>query len=243
MAHHNQHHRQREEGFIVCLPVGKNHPYPYLRTSLAPLGTGVHQDCKSSLITLVTLFHWLFWNPKYVIQVNTSNDLYIMTSTTNSTMTTREKIRSIVNKGFAMNSKPTEASFPERPDFLVIIRFVLGVTFGTYLGWNGTRSGVMVLQALNLIAFIPVMYCRWFLYVEQGHFDTQIIFSGTFHALAVCLLIWIYFFTAQHTEEEDRLAALLISTSIPDQDVPASVDRLVESNVDADVPLMEEPEF
>ena len=140
-----------------------------------------------------------------------------------------------------MNSKPTEETFPELPDFLVAIRFVFAVAYGIFIGLKGTRSGVMVLQGLNVIAFVPVMYCRFFLFVEQGHFDTQIIFSGTFNALALFLLIWIYYFTAEHTEEEARLAALLISASIPDSD--ATSDLSDAGKVAPDVPPVEEPEF
>ena len=142
-----------------------------------------------------------------------------------------------------MNSKPTEESFPELPDFLVFLRFVFAVAYGVFIGMKGVRSGVMVLQGLNVIAFVPVMYCRFFLFVEQGQFDTQIIFSGTFNALALFLLIWIYFFTAEHVEDEARLAALLISASIPDGEATPDLTVSDSGNVVQDVPPLEEPEF
>jgi hypothetical protein len=156
--------------------------------------------------------------------------------------TATEKLRAVLRKAVAINSKPTEETFPELPEVLVWIRFCIAVGYGIFLGLKGVRSGFMCLQALNLITFLPIMYCRFFLGAESGHFESQVIFSGTLNAVALCLLIWIYFFAAEHTDQERRLADLLISMSIPGGDDASGVlnDGITFQQ---NLPVMEEPEF
>lgn len=89
-------------------------------------------------------------------------------------MITVEKVKEVLKKAFAINSKPTEESFPELPDVLVWFRFILAVAYGTYLGLSGARSGVMPLQALNLICFVPLMYCRLYLGIDSETFASQV---------------------------------------------------------------------
>lgn len=126
-------------------------------------------------------------------------------------MINKEKLTTIVKKALTINLQPTEVSFPELPDVLVWIRFTLGLAFGLFLGLRGIRSGALILQGINLITFLPVMYCRFYLATPPEQFGSQIIFSGTANAVALALLIWIYLFTSQHAEEEMKLAALLFS--------------------------------
>lgn len=136
-----------------------------------------------------------------------------------------EKVKSVIVKALAVNSKPTEQSFPELPDVLIWFRGALGLAYGMYLGLKGIRSGSAPVQAVNLITFIPFLYCRLFLGVEGDHFASQMYFSGTFNALALFMLIWIYLYTTEHEEDEMRLASLLVSSNVfgaptPDVTVP-----------------------
>jgi len=115
-----------------------------------------------------------------------------------------------MSKAFAMGSKPTPETFPELPDVLVWFRFFLAIAYGTYLGVNGVMSNVMPLQALNLICFVPLIYARFYLGVEAEVFATEVIFSGLLNAIALSVLIWIYWFTMQHEAEEAGMAAFLL---------------------------------
>ena len=139
-----------------------------------------------------------------------------------------EKVKSTIAKALAVNSKPTEQTFSELPNVLIWFRAALGLAYGMYMGLQGIRSGPALVQAVNLIVFVPFMYCRFFLGVEGDHFASQMYFSGTFNALALFVLIWIYLYTMEHEEDEIRLAALLVSTSI-----------VGDSTADAAIPLVE----
>lgn len=138
-----------------------------------------------------------------------------------------KKISAIAQKAMAVNSQPTEGTFPELPKVLVWMRFVIGVAYGLYLGMNNVRSGVMILQAANLIVFLPLMYVRFYLGVGQDHFASATFFSGTFNALALWLLIWIYMFTAQHEADEALIAKALgaIKSAGPEAPLGAVVDE------------------
>ncbi|GAX16737.1 hypothetical protein FisN_21Hu180 [Fistulifera solaris] len=139
-----------------------------------------------------------------------------------------EKVKATIGKALSVNSKPTEETFSELPDVLIWFRAVLGLTYGIFMGLKGIRSGPALVQAVNLIVFIPFMYSRFYLGVEMDHFASQIYFSGTFNALALFLLIWICLYTAEHEEDENQLAALLVSSS-----------KVGDLRPDAAVPLME----
>jgi len=149
----------------------------------------------------------------------------------------RQRLVTVFRKAVAFQSHPTEETFPELPDVLIWFRFSLAVAYGLYLGLSGVRSSVYILQALNLITFVPVLYCRLYLGISDfagasssssSSFGSQIGFAGTANALALTLLIWIYFFTAQHEDDERKLTSLLV-TAVSKEDATASinVDRLV----------------
>jgi len=149
-----------------------------------------------------------------------------------------KKLQATLRKAVAINSKPTEETFPELPTILVWIRFFLGAAYGTYIGRRGIKSGTLVLQALNLIAFLPFVYCRMYLGTEGEAFGFQIVFSGTAQALALALLLWIYFYTAQMEEQELKFANMLI---LPADDVDAiggEHDQFVEETLS--VPVVED---
>lgn len=116
----------------------------------------------------------------------------------------------VLRQAASINSQPTEESFPELPDVLVWMRAALGLSYGYVLGTKGAKSGALVLQALNLITFVPVVYCRLFLGTSAGTFDMPVLFAGTIPAVALAVLVWIMGYTAAHTSDEQLLASLLL---------------------------------
>ena len=165
-----------------------------------------------------------------------------------------KKLRDILKKAVAINSKPTEESFPELPQILIWMRFVLGASYGIYVGLQGLKGGALALQVLNLVAFLPYIYCRMYLGVsesgEAGSFGTAtIIFSGTAQGVALALLIWIYFYTAQMEDQESKLAALLIAPmaemlggdSLDGGDSSAGSNSMAEETLT--VPVVDQDEF
>jgi phosphoglycerol transferase MdoB-like AlkP superfamily enzyme len=112
----------------------------------------------------------------------------------------------------------------------------------------------MLISALNLVAFIPTMYCKLALGVKGDAFAMQMIFSGLFPAMATFMLIWIYTYTSYYEMEEAKIAALLVvqqtfmdnnstnetsstDATILDQDVAAAARTTTTMNAG------EEPEF
>jgi hypothetical protein len=121
-----------------------------------------------------------------------------------------------IRKMVAINSRPTEASFPELPTVVIWMRAVLAISYGWYLGSRNIRSGVMVINMLNLVAFIPVMYCRLYLNVQStDQYSGSILFSGLFQSMALAILVWIYCFTSQHEETELKLSNFLVLPTAP----------------------------
>lgn len=156
-----------------------------------------------------------------------------------------KKLPALFRKAVAINSKPTEETFPELPTILIWMRFVLGAAFGTYVGLKGVKSGAIALQALNMVAFLPFVYCRMYLGTEGDAFGTSIIFAGTVQAVALALLLWIYFYTAQMEEQELNFIDVLIPPA--DETVDGGVgggdpaDAVVEETLS--VPIQEQDEF
>jgi hypothetical protein len=123
------------------------------------------------------------------------------------------KIGRVARKALALQSRPTEESFPELPDVLAWMRAFLGAAFGCFLGLNGTRSGAALVQGVNLVTFVPFAYCRFYLGTSAGQFDAAAVAGGTLPALALMLLVWIYLFTAAFPGDEARLAIALAATT------------------------------
>lgn len=163
-----------------------------------------------------------------------------------------KKLRDTLKKAVAVNSKPTTESFPELPQILIWMRFVLGVSYGTYVGLQGVKGGALALQAINLVGILPYIYCRLYLGIsenEEGSFGTgTIIFSGTGQGVALALLIWIYLYTAQMEEQELKLAALLIAPvaeMIGAESLVGGDSSIVDSVAEATlaVPVVDQDEF
>jgi hypothetical protein len=124
-----------------------------------------------------------------------------------------KRTKAIWAKAIAFNSQPTETTFPELPQVLIWLRFVLGLLYGIFLGCKDIHSAVMILQLVNLIIFVPVMYTKLYLGVNGDAFGTSILSSGTINAIALCLLVWITIFTYNHEAEETHLKDILHKVS------------------------------
>lgn len=114
-----------------------------------------------------------------------------------------------LNKLIAMGSKPNSATFPELPDMVVLIRMTLALVYGISLGLRDSNTGVGVVFGLNLITFIPIIYLTQFLDADTDSYKS-INFAGVPNALALMLLVWLYFFTAAHGEEENALRSAVV---------------------------------
>lgn len=116
---------------------------------------------------------------------------------------TVDRVKGIVKKFLSPNSKPTMETFPELVDCIIWLRFALAVFFGFYAGNQAKNGGGgNLLVALNFIAFPPAVYCQTFLAADQESYGTKLYFSGLFQGLALAVIIWIYFYTAFHDQEE-----------------------------------------
>ena len=121
---------------------------------------------------------------------------------------TTDRLKGIVAKFLSPNSKPTMETFPELVDCIIWVRFALAVFFGFYAGnqaKNGGGSNLLV--GLNFIAFPPAVYCQTFLAADQESYGTKLYFSGLFQGLALAVIIWVYFYTAAHEQEEAAFVA------------------------------------
>lgn len=122
----------------------------------------------------------------------------------------------LLNKFTTINLNPTEENFHELPTVLLWIRFLLALMFGIFIGQKNERGVSHIVQTINLIIFLPVMYCRMYLNVPSKVFPMQVLFSGTVNAISLTMLIWIYYFTHHNATEKQMLTSMLLNvTSIP----------------------------
>ena len=151
-------------------------------------------------------------------------------------------------KFISFGSRPTATTFPELPDCLIWLRFVLAVSYGIfYLGptaMDNTRGATPLIMALNFISFAPMVYCMIILQADNDSFGGKLLFAGLPNAMALVLLIWIYFFTLNHEDEEQKLKSLLVEivTNVGGGgEINAAGDTATEES--AFVPPADEPEF
>lgn len=122
-------------------------------------------------------------------------------STTTPTDTDK---KSIVEKLLTPNSKPTMESFPELPDCIIWLRFVMALCYVSWLILSpsgGRRGGANLLLGLNFVTFVPVIYCQWYLGADSVSYGNSLLFGGVVQSLAAVLLIWAYFYTESHPED------------------------------------------
>jgi len=121
---------------------------------------------------------------------------------------TSDKVKEIMKKFLSPNSKPNMDTFPELVDCIVWLRFALAVFFGLWIGNESqNRGGANIMFGLNFIAFLPILYCQTFLGADQDSYGSKLYFSGIVQGLALALLIWIYFYTESHPEDEAVFAS------------------------------------
>jgi hypothetical protein len=97
-----------------------------------------------------------------------------------------------------------------------------------------------LLQSLNLVAFVPLMYCKLYLGVQGEEFGMKIVFSGLFNAIALSFLIWVYFYTAAHETDELQLKELLLSVVDPSDATASMAEDVLEAAASV---VTEESEF
>ena len=145
-----------------------------------------------------------------------------------------DKVKENMKKFLTPNSKPTMETFPELVDCIVWLRFVLAVFFGVWIGKQG-GGGSSILAILNFITFPPIFYCRTFLAADADSYGSKLYFSGVVQGLALATLIWVYFFTDSHTQDEAALASVL--------DNVAADQEVVSSNIGDDATMDVDSEF
>ena len=125
------------------------------------------------------------------------------------------KLKVVLQKALTINSQPTEATFPELPYVIIWMRFIIAVIYGTTLGIRNIRGSIMILNTINLVTFIPYMYCRFYLNVitMEQYSSHQLLFVGVLPAVALALLIWIYYFTLHHEMEMELLTKLILEST------------------------------
>ena len=115
-----------------------------------------------------------------------------------------ERELSILKKFVSIGSQPTPETFPELPECLIWMRFGLAVMFSVfYFGYRDTENFVggalPLVMALNIVGFIPLLYCRLILVANTDAYDSKLIFDGLLNAMALILLLWIYIYTQVRT--------------------------------------------
>ena len=148
------------------------------------------------------------------------------------------KITTLLKKFVSLNSKPTIETFPELPNIIVWLRCILAIIYGAWLGiGNLTSGGAGVMFGLNFITFLPIIYCSTYLGADQESFGTKIYFGGVANSLALMLLIWVYFYTAEHADDELKLADALVAVV---KNITIAEDGAA---VEEASPIVEESEF
>lgn len=147
-------------------------------------------------------------------------------------------ITTLLKKFVSLNSKPTIETFPELPNVIVWLRCILAIIYGAWLGiGNLTRGGAGVMFGLNFITFLPIIYCSTYLGADQESFGTKIYFGGVANSLALMLLIWVYFYTVEHADDELKLSDALVAVV---KNITMAEDGAA---VEEASPIMEESEF
>ena len=123
-----------------------------------------------------------------------------------------EKQQKMLGQFLSFGSKPTAESFPELPECITWMRFVLAVNYGIYMGLtvvNNEKGAIPLLMGLNFVAFSPLLYTMVVLQADSDSYQGKLLFAGLPNAMALVLLIWIYYYTLIHEEEEATLKRLL----------------------------------
>jgi hypothetical protein len=115
------------------------------------------------------------------------------------------KIKAILSKFFDVGSKPNLETFPELPQVVIWLRAILGLAFGAYMGLVAKKGAVGLILGLNVITFIPTIYCKTMLLADVESYGMSLQFGGVTNALALGVLVWIYGYTWRHSDAESKL--------------------------------------
>ena len=80
-----------------------------------------------------------------------------------------------------------------------------------------------------------------FLSADMESYGGKLLWSGTINSLALIMLIWVYFYTLSHEEEEKMLASAL--TQVFTSSMTATDTVADEVVITPDAPVVEESEF
>lgn len=108
-----------------------------------------------------------------------------------------------------------------------------------------TKGFVGFVFAMNMVCFLPILYCQLLLVADMDSYK-NLFFAGVPNSMALCVLIWIYCFSMQFSEEEAKLAAAMViqqaakAAGAGTDDPPPGLE---ESSVNEAVVEQEESEF
>lgn len=90
------------------------------------------------------------------------------------------------------------------------VRGFLAILYGLYLGNTDTMGAVNLLFGLNLVAFIPIMYCQFLLNADGETWENRLIFVGIPNAAGLLLLVWIFVYSQTHADEEAQFMSKMV---------------------------------
>jgi hypothetical protein len=153
---------------------------------------------------------------------------------------THTHVLRLVDVGFPLSLTPRYFCVFFYTALQIWFRFFIAVAYGLYLGLHQATKATYLLQSLNLVAFVPLMYCKLYLGVEGEEFGMKIVFSGLLNAIALSFLIWVYFFTAEHEIDELRLKELLLAVVDPTGETASMAEDVLQAAASV---VTEESEF
>lgn len=147
--------------------------------------------------------------------------------------------KSLLLKFASINSKPTAETFPELPTCLMWTRFFVALAYGTWLGLSGSSNGGSgIVMGLNLITFVPFMYASGYLMSDMDSYGPSLLWHGVPNAVCLLVLIWMYFYTLEHEDEEKKIVSVLFGA------LNSAASAATEGTpLEVDVPIAEESEF
>jgi hypothetical protein len=158
-----------------------------------------------------------------------------------------QRITIIFIKAMDINSKPTPETFPELPQVIFWMRFMISILYGTIIGIRNLRGTLMLLNAINIIMFIPFAYCRLYLGINvdsYNHTSSSLSMAGLLPAIALFLLIWIYFFTKHHEVEIEIISKYILNTTMTSNDAdPINGDGPIVDEVTPLTNMVDDTEF
>mmetsp|Transcript_27725 Transcript_27725/g.41957 ORF Transcript_27725/g.41957 Transcript_27725/m.41957 type:complete len:164 (-) Transcript_27725:285-776(-) len=123
----------------------------------------------------------------------------------------------LLSKFFSIGSKPSPETFPELPTCVLWLRFVLAIVFALYLTTSLRAGAVSILFGLNVVTFVPLLFCKILLLADMDAWENKLTFTGVPNAVGLLLLVWVYCFTRQHAEEEAKFITTIIAQQVMKQ--------------------------